>query len=224
MQRYMLSIVMLLLAAKCYDGTTTHDSTMAAAVDAAYVLAHASLGAIAPPTPDDAPKPAPPAPTPPAPHHPWRPFHGAAGEPAPADATAPATKDVTAATPEDVTAPAPAETEEPEYGYPSYPVRGNWWSGCPDWRHLTVGEHVGKFDPTWLSQLSNAEVQSLHSDDHENKVQWDFVVRGVKPTPPAQAKAPAKAPAKATSDCPGGFCPTGPTMRTRRWGGLLFGS
>jgi len=59
-----------------------------------------------------------------------------------------------------------------------YPIRGSWWTGCSDWRHLTQGEHAGKFDHNWLRSLSNSEVQSLHSDDHENRVKWQYVVRG----------------------------------------------
>lgn len=61
--------------------------------------------------------------------------------------------------------------------YSHYPVRGGWWSGCYSWQHLTQGEHYGKFDQTWLSQLSYEEVQSLHSDDHEGRVHWNYVVR-----------------------------------------------
>jgi hypothetical protein len=60
--------------------------------------------------------------------------------------------------------------------YPTgYPLRGSWWTGCPDWTHLTRGEHAGKFPADWLRTLSAAEVQSLHSDDHEGRVQWGYV-------------------------------------------------
>lgn len=58
-----------------------------------------------------------------------------------------------------------------------YPVRGSWWSGCRDWEHMTRGEHRGKFDKAWLRSLSWAELQSLHSDDHEGRVKWEHVVR-----------------------------------------------
>jgi hypothetical protein len=57
-----------------------------------------------------------------------------------------------------------------------YPVREHFWTGCSDWTHLTNGVHAGKFDSTWLKLLSWQELQSLHSDDHEGKVQWKFVV------------------------------------------------
>lgn len=56
-----------------------------------------------------------------------------------------------------------------------YPIRGSWWTGCGSWRHMTQGEHAGKFDPAWLQSLSNAELQSLHSDDHEHRVKWAYV-------------------------------------------------
>jgi hypothetical protein len=56
-----------------------------------------------------------------------------------------------------------------------YPVRGNWWTGCPNWTHLTTGIHAGSFPVEWLKTLTNAEVQSLHSDQHENKVRWEYV-------------------------------------------------
>ena len=88
---------------------------------------------------------------------------------------------------------------------PSYPLRRSWWSGCPDWRHLTTGQHRGLFDTTWLQTLSYEEVQSLHSDHHEGRTKWEFVVR-----PQLQPTAPVAAPA-VRSGCPEGGCP--PTSR-----------
>lgn len=70
--------------------------------------------------------------------------------------------------------PAPVKVRPSRRGYP---VRGSWWSGCSSWRHLTTGEHAGKFDAAWLQTLSNAEIQSLHSDAHEGRVKWQFAVR-----------------------------------------------
>lgn len=78
----------------------------------------------------------------------------------------------------------------------AYPTRGKLWSGCGGWQHLASGQHAGKFDPAWLQSLSNAELQALHSDDHEGRVKWEYVVRGA-------GKAPAK-----SGGCPGGICPT----------------
>jgi len=47
----------------------------------------------------------------------------------------------------------------------------------PTWKHLTEGEHKGKFDTAWLQTLSDAEINALHADDHEHKVKWANVVR-----------------------------------------------
>lgn len=82
---------------------------------------------------------------------------------------------------------------------PEYPLRRSWWSGCGSWHHLASGQHAGKFDPTWLAQLSNAELQSLHSDDHEGRVKWANVVRGTKAV---------AFPSQSYSNCPSGNCPT----------------
>jgi len=60
-----------------------------------------------------------------------------------------------------------------------YPLRSAWWTGCNDWRHLAnFHVHRNKFDREWLQLLTWGELQSLHSDDHEDKVQWRFVVPG----------------------------------------------
>ena len=63
-----------------------------------------------------------------------------------------------------------------------YPTRWSNWTG-PDGeplhtreqaiRHLLFdGEHRGKFTRPQLEKLSLIQLQSLHSDDHERKVQW----------------------------------------------------
>lgn len=63
-----------------------------------------------------------------------------------------------------------------------YPIRRGWWSGCPNWQHLTRGDHAGYFDHNWLRSLSWAQLQSLHSDHHEElkyrkrKIHWAYVV------------------------------------------------
>lgn len=80
-----------------------------------------------------------------------------------------------------------------------YPVRGSWWTGCPNWTHLTRGEHAGKFDSAWLQTLSNAEIQSLHSDAHEGRVKSAYVVR---PAGSVQSVT------RSSSGCPGGVCPS----------------
>lgn len=58
-----------------------------------------------------------------------------------------------------------------------YPIRKNLWTGCDGWWHLTQGEHSGKFDVDWLKSLSFEEIQSLHSDDHEDDVKWEYVIK-----------------------------------------------
>lgn len=83
--------------------------------------------------------------------------------------------------------------------FPNYPIRNSWWTGCSGWRHLTLGQHAGKFDSEWLLGLSNAEIQSLHSDDHEGKVKWDFVVPGKGATKSKDSTQ--------FGGCPGGVCP-----------------
>lgn len=57
----------------------------------------------------------------------------------------------------------------------AYPIRNSWWTGCSSWRHLTQGQHAGKFDPNYLQSLNWEELQSLHSDAHEGKVKWSYV-------------------------------------------------
>jgi hypothetical protein len=83
-----------------------------------------------------------------------------------------------------------------------YPVRSGWWTGCPNWTHLTRGEHAGQFDHAWLQSLSNAEIQSLHADDHEGRTKWAYVVR------PSASKSSAVTYQKSSSgSCPTGNCP-----------------
>lgn len=64
----------------------------------------------------------------------------------------------------------------PQSSNSSYPLRpqSTWWTGCSSWVHLTQGVHRGKFDPAYLQSLSWAELQSLHSDSHEGKVNWQY--------------------------------------------------
>lgn len=59
-----------------------------------------------------------------------------------------------------------------------YPLRSSWWTHPGEVHaHLLVGEHAGKFDPTWLMSLSNAEAEALHSDDHEGRLKTEYVKR-----------------------------------------------
>lgn len=46
---------------------------------------------------------------------------------------------------------------------------------CDGWHHLLESPHAHyNFDPKWLKSLSNDEIQSLHSDAHENRVNWNY--------------------------------------------------
>lgn len=70
-----------------------------------------------------------------------------------------------------------AKTNWPNY--PTSPRQNPWTQGGRHvtWRHLTSGDHAGKFSSAWLQTLSQSEVEQLHADDHENKVKWAYVVR-----------------------------------------------
>jgi hypothetical protein len=69
-------------------------------------------------------------------------------------------------------------TERKQVVGTSYPIRRGFWTGCSSWRHMAdASAHRGKFDRVWLKQLSWGELQSLHSDDHENRVKWANTVR-----------------------------------------------
>lgn len=95
-----------------------------------------------------------------------------------------------------------------------YPVRAKetWWTGCPMDKdgallHLSTGAHATDFDPVWLATLTLEQLQSLHSDHHEQRVAWGYVQRPVQ----APAKKPlATAPTlqwQTLQNCPTGFCP-----------------
>lgn len=77
-----------------------------------------------------------------------------------------------------------------------YPVRGSWWSHPGDIRSHLVNapQHRGKFDVAWMNSLSVPELKSLHSDDHEGRVKWQFVnkygMAKVEATKPAVVQAP----------------------------------
>ncbi len=105
-----------------------------------------------------------------------------------------------------------------------YPTRSGWWSVDDEWQpseqylrdHLIEGpEHADRYDTDWLYELTYAEMMSLHSDAHENRVQWDYVYapgqyEGVKlmrpPSRSVAATAPKAAP-RLQQTCPNGMCP-----------------
>lgn len=75
-----------------------------------------------------------------------------------------------------------------------YPVRGGWWSHSDGnlRRHLAQApQHAGKFDQRWINSLSGAELESLHSDDHEGRVKWQYVRRTAEVSAP-RAEAPVR--------------------------------
>jgi uncharacterized protein (DUF983 family) len=104
-----------------------------------------------------------------------------------------------------ITPDVPEVTPQPEERV-HYPIRSRWWSGCGSWRHLTVGQHAGLFDSAWLASLTHEEVQSLHSDHHEGRTKWEYVVRPQPAAKPVDKSAPQ--PTASRSNCPGGNCPT----------------
>lgn len=109
-----------------------------------------------------------------------------------------------------------------------YPTRGGNWNVLGDnnpsksklIQHLySHSNHSGKFDLGWLNSLSVAELESLHSDDHEGRVHWSHVQRKNQPTSTTQvvrvstpvqyAKPTARISyaAPRTAACPNGKCP-----------------
>lgn len=76
------------------------------------------------------------------------------------------------------TTPAPAPVggalPVPQTGYP---LRGALWSH-PGEIHdhlINAKEHRGKWDAGWIRSLTAAEAESLHSDDHEGIVHWQYL-------------------------------------------------
>lgn len=88
----------------------------------------------------------------------------------------------------------PVRAEAAVAVHAGYPVRAAWWTH-PDeiHAHLMSGEHRGKWPSDWVRGLSNAEAESLHSDDHEGRVKWQYVPRAAQPKPKISYE----------------FCPTG---------------
>lgn len=108
-----------------------------------------------------------------------------------------------------------------------YPLRGRWWSVEGVRRpsksfivsHLMGGKHRGKFNRNWLNSLSLSELHSVHSDDHEERLKWQYVngTQQVSVTQPA--KQPVKQPTVKRAVRSYQYCPTCPTSRRRfrRW-------
>lgn len=90
-----------------------------------------------------------------------------------------------------------------------YPIRGNWWSVDGRWRptrtrliaHLSSSNHG--FSSSFLNGLTLEELHSLHSDDHEGRVQMAYVN-------PSKAKTQFVTASSVPSfgaSCPTGGCP-----------------
>ena len=71
--------------------------------------------------------------------------------------------------------------EQPAGNRSKYPLRASLWSGCNSYEHMLSGQHAGKFDSQWVRSLSWDELQSLHSDDHEGRVNWNYARRYERP-------------------------------------------
>ena len=111
--------------------------------------------------------------------------------------------------------PQPTPTKS---GYPLNPVNWNvngYWNYSRDYiiTHLTQGQHARKFNRGWLNSLSLKELQSLHDDDHEGRVHWDYVNGGLKEVvkaKPVSVKTAATKPVvfrQVSAYCPDGNCP-----------------
>ena len=84
-----------------------------------------------------------------------------------------------------------------------YPTRGGLWSFPGSGKtalinHLMSGRHAGKFSKKWLETLSLSSLSSLHSDDHEGRVKYQYIT--------GSGAVPVKASA---------YCPTCPQQSRR---------
>lgn len=93
---------------------------------------------------------------------------------------------------------------------PSYPTRDarTWWTHPGDRTkpniiaHLMSGQHAGKFNRETLEKMTLAELESLHSDDHEHRT------KAIAMAPKPAATAPKKTVPiyENRKVCNGGFC------------------
>lgn len=104
----------------------------------------------------------------------------------------------------------------------NYPLRGRFWtvegSRNPSKSFLVshlIGNnnHRGKFDRGWLNSLTWHELMSLHSDDHERRLQTQYINKTRQVSLPATAPVKAAprtitSPVRVYSSCPTGKCPT----------------
>lgn len=106
----------------------------------------------------------------------------------------------------------PAKVVKAEPKFTGYPVRGNLWSHPGNIHaHLKTGEHRGKWPSVWIDSLTVAQAESLHSDDHEGRVKWQYVPKAVVEAPAVRYTLPSS-----YSTCPTGNCPTTTSWRLFR--------
>jgi hypothetical protein len=81
----------------------------------------------------------------------------------------------------------PAPVAAIKTGYPVHPTR--WTYPGEIHSHLKSGQHSGKWPAWWIDTLTRQQAESLHDDDHEGRVKWDFVsgrasTKTTSPSPP----------------------------------------
>ncbi len=99
-------------------------------------------------------------------------------------------------------APEPVAAISRHQSYPTAHRRANWSYPGNIRQHVLSGEHRGKLDPAWVAAQSDASLRAWHSDDHEGRVRWEYVVR------PSASSSPPQAQPRAAVYCPSGNCPT----------------
>ena len=119
-------------------------------------------------------------------------------------------------------APDKSGSSREQSGIAFYPVRGGIWSHPGSAAgHLLSGEHSGKFQSWYVNALSSSQRESLHSDDHEGRVKWQFVNKltatsGSKPPATVAARPAVKQSARQS------YCPTCPGYVAPARRGLFF--
>ncbi len=102
--------------------------------------------------------------------------------------------------------PATAKAESVPYprGYPVHQTR--WTYPGEIHSHLKTGQHAGKWPAIWIDTLTRQQAESLHDDDHEGKVQWQYVPARppAKPVQTIPVVPGVKAPYTSDPYCPPG--------------------
>jgi hypothetical protein len=95
------------------------------------------------------------------------------------------------------------KSKPPQSASADYPLRGSLWTHPGNGKaglinHLMTGQHAGKFSRSYLESLDLAELESLHSDDHEGRV---------KTTTTSSVAIIRREPVFYQQNCPNGRCP-----------------